>query len=77
MQLIFIVLLGAVLGFSYGLYNFGFVFSTNICLFAGLTLIMPSLFKFKLKDVVLAWKYRSVIMKGFFVSSYCFTHFVS
>jgi len=68
MQLIFIVLLGAVLGFSYGLYNFGFVFSTNICLFAGLTLIMPSLFKFKLKDVVLVWKYRSVLMKGFWVN---------
>ena len=68
MQLIIIVILGAILGFSYGLYNFGFVFSTNICLFAGLTLIMPSLFKFKLKDVKLVWEYKSVLFKGLLVN---------
>ena len=68
MQLIIIVILGATLGFAYGSYNFGFVFSTNICLFAGLTLIMPSLFKFKLKDVQLVWEYKSVLLKGFLVN---------
>ena len=68
MQLIIIVILGATLGFSYGLYNFGFVFSTDICLFAGLTLIMPSLFNFKLKDVKLVWEYKSVLLKGFLVN---------
>ena len=68
MQLIIIVILGAILGFTYGLYNFGFVFSTNICLFAGLTLIMPSLFNFKLKDVQLVWEYKSVLLKGFLVN---------
>jgi hypothetical protein len=68
MQLIIIVILGATLGFTYGLYNYGFVFSTNICLFAGLTLIMPSLFNFKLKDVQLVWEYKSVLLKGLLVN---------
>ena len=68
MQLIVIVLLGAFLGFLYGSFTDGFIFSTNICLFAGLTLIMPSLFKFKLKDIRLVWEYRGVMIKGFFVN---------
>ncbi|MCF6205887.1 MAG: hypothetical protein L3J47_03175 [Sulfurovum sp.] len=68
MQLIFIVFAGAVLGFLYGSYTDGFIFSTNICLFAGLTLIMPSLFKFKLKEILLVWEYKSVMLKGFVVN---------
>ena len=68
MQLIFIVILGTVLGFTYGSYTDGFIFSTNICLFAGLTLIMPSLFKFQLKDIQLVWQYRSVLFKGLMVN---------
>ncbi len=68
MQLIIIVILGATLGFIYGLNTDGFIFSTNICLFAGLTLIMPSLFKFQLKDIKLVWEYKAVLFKGFMVN---------
>lgn len=63
MQLI-IILLGATLGLTYGHYNFGFVFSSNICLFAGLTLIMPTLFQIKLSDVHLIAKHKFIIIKS-------------
>jgi len=68
MQLIFIVILGAVLGFLYGNNTDGFIFSSDICLFAGITLIMPSLFKFELVHVKLVWEHKTVLMKGFFVN---------
>ncbi len=67
MQLL-LVIFGAILGLTYGSYNFGFVFSSNICLFAGLTLIMPSLFKVKFSDVNLLWPYRVVIVKSLFIN---------
>ena len=68
MQLIFIVILGAVLGFLYGSDGNGFIFSSRICLFAGLTLIMPSLFKFEFSDVTLIWAHKTVLLKGFIVN---------
>ncbi|WP_309497831.1 hypothetical protein [Sulfurovum sp.] len=68
MQLIFIVILGASLGFLYGANSDGFIFSQKICLFAGITLIMPSLFKFELAHVKLVWIYKKVLFKGFFVN---------
>ncbi len=68
MQLIFIVMLGAALGFLYGANTDGFIFSSKICLFAGITLIMPSLFKFEVKHVKLVWEYKTVLVKGFFVN---------
>jgi hypothetical protein len=68
MQLIVVVIIGTILGFSYGSYTDGFIFSTNICLFAGLTLIMPSLFNFKMKDVQLIWKHKGIFFKGFLVN---------
>jgi len=68
MKLIFIVILGAVLGFLYGNNTDGFIFSSDICLFAGITLIMPSLFKFELVHVKLVWEHKTVLMKGFFVN---------
>jgi hypothetical protein len=68
MQLIVIVILGALLGFTYGFYTDGFHFSSNICLFAGLTLIMPSLFKFELTQVTLIWEHKAVLLKGIFVN---------
>jgi len=68
MQLIFIVILGAVLGFLYGANTDGFIFSSKICLFAGITLIMPSLFKFELVHVKLVWEHKIVLLKGFFVN---------
>lgn len=63
MQIV-IVILGAILGFTYGYYKDGFIFDSNICLFAGLTLIMPSLFNVHLKDVRLLWQYKTVIIKS-------------
>ncbi len=68
MLLIVIVIAGAVMGFMYGNMTDGFIFDKNICLFAGLTLIMPSLFKFKLRDTMLVWEYRSVLFKGFIIN---------
>ena len=68
MQLIIIVILGATLGFLYGHNTDGFIFSTDICLFAGLTLIMPSLFKFQIKDIKLIWEYKAVMFKGLIVN---------
>ncbi len=68
MQLIFIVILGAVLGFIYGFNTDGFLFSSKICLFAGLTLIMPSLFKFELSHVKLIVEHKSVLLKGMLVN---------
>jgi len=67
MQLI-IIILGAVFGLMYGYYKDGFIFDSNICLFAGLTLIMPSLFNVKLKDVRLLWQYKTVIIKSILVN---------
>lgn len=67
MQLV-IIIFGAVLGLTYGAYYDGFVFSSKICLFAGLTLIMPSLFKVKFSDVNLLWPYRVVIIKSLFIN---------
>ena len=69
MQL-FVVILGAILGFTYGYYNDGFIFSSNICLFAGLTLIMPSLFNVKLGDVRLLWEYKTVVVKSVLINTF-------
>jgi hypothetical protein len=68
MQLIVIVILGAVLGFLYGMDMNGFRFSPMICLFAGLTLIMPSLFNFELAHVKLLWVHKAVMLKGIAVN---------
>lgn len=68
MQLIIIVILGTTFGFLYGYNTDGFIFDTNICLFAGLTLIMPSLFKFQLKDIKLIWVHKRALLKGFMVN---------
>jgi len=68
MQLIVIVILGAMLGFIYGFNTGGFIFSSKICLFAGLTLIMPSLFKFELKHMPLVLEHKQVLLKGLFVN---------
>ena len=68
MQLVIIVILGALLGFTYGSYIDGFIFSSKICLFAGITLIMPSLFKFELSHVQLIWEHKKVLLKGLLVN---------
>ena len=66
MQLIIIVILGAALGLLYGSNTDGFIFSQKICLFAGITLIMPSLFQFELKHVKLVWEHKIVLTKGLY-----------
>ena len=63
MQII-VVLLGAILGLTYGANTDGFIFSQMICLFAGLTLILPSLFNVKLQDITLLWPHRIVVIKS-------------
>ena len=59
-----LVFIAAVLGLIYGANTNGFIFSSNICLFAGLTLIMPTLFNVKLKDIKLIFQYKTVIIKS-------------
>jgi len=68
MGLIIIVILGAVLGYIYGYNTNGFIFSSKICLFAGITLIMPSLFKFELSHIKLVWEHKPVLFKGMAVN---------
>jgi len=68
MGLIVIVILGAVLGYIYGYNTDGFIFSSKICLFAGITLIMPSLFKFELSHIKLVLEHKFVLFKGFIVN---------
>jgi len=65
MQLIAIVIIGALLGFIYGYNTDGIIFTTDICLFAGLTLIMPSLFNIQFKDIHLIWEYKRLLLKSF------------
>lgn len=64
MQIV-LILLGAVLGLIYGKFTDGFIFSSNICLFAGLTLIMPTLFNVKVGDIKLVLAHKMVILKSF------------
>ena len=63
-----IIILGAALGLLYGYDGDGFVFSSNICLFAGLTLIMPTLFNVKFKDIQLIFQYKTLIIKGLLIN---------
>ena len=64
MGLALIAVVAAALGLLYGHLSDGFIFSTKICLFAGLTLIMPSLFKFKLSDIALLKTHYKVVLKS-------------
>jgi len=68
MGLILIVIIAAISGYIYGYNTDGFIFSSKICLFAGITLIMPSLFRFELSHIQLVWKYKSVLFKGLLVN---------
>lgn len=63
MQLL-IIILAAILGLAYGSNTEGFIFDSNICLFAGLTLIMPTLFNVKFSDLGLLFTYRLLILKS-------------
>ncbi len=68
MNLIIMVIMGAILGYVYGYNTDGFVFTYKICLFAGIMLIMPSLFNFEFAHVKLLWVHKSIIFKGFIVN---------
>ncbi len=63
-----IIILGAALGLLYGYDGNGFVFSSKVCLFAGLTLIMPTLFNVKFQDIKLLFHYKTLIIKGLFIN---------
>jgi len=62
------IIIAAVLGLIYGQYNYGFLFTSDICLFAGLTLIMPTLFKVKLTDITLIFEYKMLMLKGLVIN---------
>lgn len=63
-----LIFVGAILGLMYGNFYYGFIFNSKICLFAGITLIMPTLFNVKLLDIKLIYTYKTVVLKGFVVN---------
>jgi arsenite transporter len=63
-----LIFLGMILGLSYGHYDYGFLFSSDICLFAGITLIMPTLFNVKLKDITLLYTHKTIMIKGLLIN---------
>lgn len=67
MQII-LVFLAAILGLIYGNYTDGLQFDSKICLFAGITMIMPTLFNFKIKDVQLIIEHKKTIFKSMLVN---------
>ncbi|MBT5935736.1 hypothetical protein [Sulfurimonas sp.] len=67
MKIIYI-LIGAILGLTYGHFYYGFLFSQNICLFAGITLIMPTLFNVKFSDITLLYIHKIVLLKSLLIN---------
>ncbi len=63
-----LIFLGIILGLAYGHYNYGFIFDSNICLFAGITLIMPTLFNVKLRDITLLYTHKKIVLKGLLIN---------
>lgn len=68
MKIIALIFIAMALGLWYGSNYSGFIFSSKICLFAGIALIMPSLFNVKLTDIKLLYTYRVVMLKGFLIN---------
>ena len=62
------IIIAAILGLTYGQYYYGFIFSQKICLFAGLTLVMPTLFNVKLSDIKLVFEYKTLMLKAMLVN---------
>ncbi|MDH5464550.1 MAG: hypothetical protein OEW60_02915 [Thiovulaceae bacterium] len=61
---ILVVIIAMVLGLLYS-FNFeGFIFVPAICLFAGLFMVMPTLFNFKLRDFSQAKDHKTIIAKN-------------
>jgi ACR3 family arsenite efflux pump ArsB len=67
MQIV-LVFIAAVLGLTYGQNSDGLVFSSKICLFAGITMIMPTLFHFKIKDIKLVLEHKKIFLKGLLIN---------
>ena len=62
------ILIGAILGLTYGHFYYGFLFSQDICLFAGITLIMPTLFNVKFSDITLLYTHKKVVLKSLLIN---------
>ena len=62
------ILIAAILGLTYGHFYYGFLFSQDICLFAGITLIMPTLFNVKFSDIRLLYTYKTVMFKSLLIN---------
>jgi ACR3 family arsenite efflux pump ArsB len=67
MQIILVVL-AAILGLTYGYQTDGLQFTSKICLFAGITLIMPTLFNVKLKDIKLILTHKKILFKSMVIN---------
>jgi hypothetical protein len=67
MQII-LVIVGAILGLTYGYNTEGLQFTSDICIFAGITLIMPTLFNFKFKDITLVLEHKKTLFKGMLIN---------
>lgn len=63
MQIIF-VLSAMFLGILYNYHFIGFTFKCSLCLFAGLTIVLPSLFNLKLNDIKLVKTKKIIIIKN-------------
>ncbi|MDF1877610.1 hypothetical protein JHD47_07235 [Sulfurimonas sp. SAG-AH-194-L11] len=62
------IIIAAILGLTYGQYYYGFIFSQKICLFAGLTLIMPTLFNVKVSDISLVLEHKGLMLKAILIN---------
>lgn len=65
---IFLIIIASSLGLFYGYDGNGFVFSSKICLFAGLTMIMPTLFNVKLIDIKIILQHKKLLAKSIFIN---------
>ena len=63
-----IVVVAMALGMLYNHFFTGFAFSLYICVFAGLTLVLPSLFMVKLKDSLIIFEHKELIIKSIVVN---------
>jgi predicted Na+-dependent transporter len=61
---ILLVLSAMIAGLSYSYFGGGFIFSPSICLFAGIFLIAPVLFKFHFSDFKLVLEHKMLIFKN-------------
>lgn len=61
---IFIVILAIISGLMYNYYFPGFHFSVLLCLFAGLTLIMPSLLLIRAHELNVVFQHKKLVIKN-------------